>query len=137
MSTALGERRLSALNGRKGPVGVFSPLNDGGVSATKEQEMKAALLIASSVALAGCSTFKGDASQRRVTYACNYGPNLTVTYAQATARIESAEGTVTLKQRPAGSGFWFESVTHSLRGSGDDITYIDRQMAPRLCHAIK
>ena len=99
--------------------------------------MKTAFLIATSVVLAGCATFKGDATQRRVTYACNYGPSLTVTYAQATARVESADGTVTLKQRPSGSGFWFESVTHSLRGSGDEITYIDRQMAPKQCHAIK
>lgn len=99
--------------------------------------MKAAFLIATSVALAGCATFKGDATQRRVNYACNYGPNLTVTYAQATARVESADGTVTLNQRPSGSGFWFESATHSLRGVGDEITYIDRQMAPRECRAIK
>ena len=99
--------------------------------------MKAALLIGSSIVLAGCATFKGDASQRRVTYACNYGPNLTVTYAQATARVESADGTVTLNQRPSNSGFRFESATHSLRGVGDQIKYIDRQMAPKECRAIK
>ena len=107
------------------------------MSSTKDEEMKVALLIATSVALAGCATFKGDATQRRVTYACNYGPNLTVTFAQAMARVESADGTVTLEQRPSNSGFWFESVTHSLRGSGDEITYSDRQMAPRQCHEIK
>lgn len=99
--------------------------------------MKAALLIGTSVVLAGCATFEGDASQRRVTYACNYGPNLTVTYANATASVESADGTVTLNQRPSNSGFWFESVTHSLRGTGDEITYVDRQMAPKKCRAIK
>ena len=99
--------------------------------------MKAAFLIATSVILVGCATVEGDATQRRVTYACNYGPNLTVTYAQASARVESADGIVSLNQRPSGSGFWFESMTHSLRGVGDEITYIDRQMAPRQCHAIK
>ena len=99
--------------------------------------MKAAFLIAAFVALAGCTTFKSDPTQRRVTYACNYGPNLTVTYAQATARVESTDGTVTLNQRASSSGFRFESATHSLHGMGDEITYIDRQMAPKECRAIK
>ena len=97
--------------------------------------MKAAILIVASIVLAGCSTITGQPSERRVTYACNYGPNLTIVYSRATARIESADGTVTLQQRPAASGFWYESATHSLRGSGDEITYKDRQMAPRQCRA--
>ena len=97
--------------------------------------MKAAFLIVASAVLSGCSTVAGDASERRVVYACNYGPNLTVVYAQSVARIESAEGTVTLRRRASDSGFWYESATHSLRGSGDEITYKDRQMAPRQCHA--
>ena len=97
--------------------------------------MKAAFLIVASAVLAGCSTVAGDASERRVVYACNYGPNLTVVYARSVARIESAEGTVTLRQRPSGSGFWYESATHSLRGSGDEITYKDRQMALKQCRA--
>lgn len=98
--------------------------------------MKAAFLIFASAVLAGCSTFAGNASERRVIYACNYGPNLTVAYARSYARIESSDGTVTLRQRPSRSGFWYESATHSLKGSGDEITYIDRQMAPKLCRAI-
>lgn len=106
-----------------------------GVAATKELEMQAAFPIIASAILAGCSTIAGDASERRVVYECNYGPNLTVTYAQSVARIESVDGTVTLRQRPSSSGFWYESGTHSLRGSGDEITYVDRQMAPRLCRA--
>lgn len=100
--------------------------------------MKEAFLIiasAASMVLAGCSTITGHPSERRVTYACNYGPNLTVVYSRSTARIESDDGTVTLEQRPAASGFWYESATHSLRGSGEEITYIDRQMAPRQCRA--
>ena len=97
--------------------------------------MKAAVLIVTSAALAGCSTIASDAPERRVVYACNYGPNLTVAYAGSVARIESADGIVTLRQRPSGSGFWYESGTHSLRGSGDEITYTDRHMAPRQCRA--
>jgi membrane-bound inhibitor of C-type lysozyme len=97
--------------------------------------MKAAFLIAASAVLAGCSTIAGDAPERRVVYACNYGSNLTVVYAGSVARIESAEGIVTLRQRPSGSGFLYESATHSLRGSEAEITYKDRQMAPRQCRA--
>jgi len=97
--------------------------------------MRAAFLIVTLAVLAGCSTIAGDATERRVVYVCNYGPNLTVAYARSEARIESADGTVTLRQRTSGSGFWYESATHSLRGKGDEITYIDRQMAPRQCRA--
>ena len=95
------------------------------------------LIVASAAsALAGCSTITGQPSERRVTYACNYGPNLTVVYSRSTARIDSADGTVTLEQRPAASGFWYESATHSLRGSGNEISYKDRQMAPKQCRAM-
>ena len=97
--------------------------------------MKAAFLIVASAVLAGCSTIVDDASERRVVYACNYGPNLTVTYGRAFARIESADGTVTLRQRPSSPGLWYESATHSLQRSNDEIAYKDRQMAPRLCRA--
>ena len=97
--------------------------------------MKPALLIISLSVLAGCATTGGKASERHVTYACNSGPNLVITYGPYTASIESSEGTVTLRQRPSSSGFWYESATHSLRVNGNDITYKDRQMAPRQCHA--
>ena len=97
--------------------------------------MKAALLMVALAALAGCATTAGDPAERRVEYACNYGPKLTVVYAPSVARIESADGVVTLQQRPSGSGFWYESGTHSLRGKGDEITYVDRQMAPKVCRA--
>ena len=98
--------------------------------------MKSFLLIGTSAFLAGCATLGGTPNERRVTYACNYGPNLTIVYAPSVARIESADGMVTLDQRPSGSGFLYESVTHTLRGKGNDIRYTDRQMAPRECRAI-
>jgi membrane-bound inhibitor of C-type lysozyme len=102
-------------------------------SSTKDPKMKASFLIVPAAILAGCATITGKATERRVVYACNYGPNLTVTYAPSVARIQSADGTVTLRQRSSASGFWYESATHSLRGSDREITYKDRQMAPRLC----
>ena len=97
--------------------------------------MKALILIGILAVLAGCATVGGDATERRVTYACNYGPPLTVAYGRSVARIESPEGTVTLQQKPAASGFWYQSATHSLRGKGNEITYVDRQMAPKRCVA--
>jgi membrane-bound inhibitor of C-type lysozyme len=97
--------------------------------------MKALQLIAASALLAACATITGKGGERRVTYACNYGPDLTITYAGSDARIQSEDGMVTLPQRPSGSGFWYESATHSLRGKGREITYLDRQMAPKQCLA--
>ena len=97
--------------------------------------MKPTLLIVSLSVLAGCATIGGNATERHVTYACNYGSNLIITYGPYTASIENSDGTVTLRQRPSSSGFWYESATHSLRVNGDDITYKDRQMASRTCHA--
>ena len=109
-----------------------------GLAATKGRKLKTAFLTIASAAaavLAGCSTITGHPSERQLVYACNYGPNLTVTYGRSFARIESADGIVTLRQRPSSSGLWYESATHSLRISGDEITYIDRQMAPKRCRA--
>ena len=98
--------------------------------------MKLALLIFSFAVLSGCATSGRNGSERHVNYRCNYGPNLIITYGPYSARIESSDGMVTLRQRPSSFGFWYESATHSLRVNGEDITYKDRQMAPRQCHAI-
>ena len=97
--------------------------------------MKAALLFATLAVLAGCSTVS-DRVPGRVTYACNYGPDLSIDYGPNVANIESPDGTVTLRLRSSSSGFWYESATHSLHVNGDNITYKDRQMAPRKCHAV-
>jgi len=97
--------------------------------------MKLPFLIVIPVILAGCTTTPPSATERRVEYVCNYGPNLTVTYAHGMARIDGPNETVTLRQRPSSSGFRFESATHSLQGVGDHITYKDRQMAPKTCQA--
>lgn len=75
-------------------------------------------------------------AERRVTYTCDRGPGVTVVYAGDSARIESADGgSVTLAQRPAGSGSWYESPTHSIRGKGDEITYTVGRMVPMTCRA--
>ena len=96
--------------------------------------MKSAILFIPLAALTGCSTVSVKAPGR-VTYACNYGPDLSIDYGPNVANIESPDGIVTLRQRSSSSGFWYESATHSLRVNGDNITYKDRQMAPRQCHA--
>ena len=98
--------------------------------------MKASLLLVPAAVLTGCATLGLGDAERSITYACNYGPNLTITYAGAEARIESEDGMVSLRQRPSAAGFWYESATHSLRGSRQQITYVDRQMAPRQCRAV-
>lgn len=87
---------------------------------------------------AGCMSMDdgGGAMERRVSYSCDRGPGVMVVYTGDSARIESADGqSVTLTQRPAGSGFWYESATHSIRGKGDEITYTVGRMAPMTCTA--
>lgn len=89
--------------------------------------------------LSGCAMFSGvpHSGERRVDYICNYGSDLTVIFAGNAARIESKDGSVTLQQRQSASGFWYESATHSLKGSLARVTYRDRQMAPRECRAAR
>lgn len=96
--------------------------------------MKSAVLFIPLAVQAGCSTISSKAPGR-VAYARNYGPDLSIDYGSYVANIESPEVIVTRRQRSSSSEFWYESATHSLRVNGDNITYKDRQMAPRQCHA--
>lgn len=84
------------------------------------------------LALAACATTGEPA--RTVSYRCDRGPALTIEYKGDTARIISADGRgVTMPQRETGSGFWYQSATHSIRGKGDELTYTIGRMAPMNC----
>lgn len=88
-----------------------------------------------SLGLGACAT-AAPGGDRRVTYACDRGPGLTVVYTEGAARIEGADGqAIVLPQRPSGSGFWYETPTHSLRGKGDEVTYTVGRMVPMTCKA--
>lgn len=76
------------------------------------------------------------AAERTVRYRCGNGPALVVAFAGETARIVEGNGAgAELRQRPAASGFWYETGPRSLRGKGDEITYTVGRMAPIVCQA--
>jgi len=76
------------------------------------------------------------AAERTVRYTCTNGPALVIAYAGETARIVEGNGAgAELRQRPAASGFWYETGPRSLRGKGDEVTYTVGRMAPITCRA--
>jgi len=100
--------------------------------------MRFALVLSMAAGLAGCASSddRTAATERRVTYTCDRGPGMTVVFGQNEARIEGADGQViVLLQRVSGSGIWYETPTHSLRGKGDEMTYTIGRMAPMQCRA--
>lgn len=91
------------------------------------------LLAAGVAGLGGCMTM-GD-EERRVLYACDRGPEITVIYAGDAARVIEAGGEFTLQREATGSGFSYISATRSIRGKGDEISYAIGRMAPTTCRA--
>lgn len=94
------------------------------------------------ILVAGCATTAPATAppapeERRVTYGCDRGPDLTVVYAEGQASIIGSDGTaaIVLPQKPAASGVWYETATHSIRGKGDEVTYTVGRMAPMTCKA--
>jgi membrane-bound inhibitor of C-type lysozyme len=90
--------------------------------------------------LAACVTDSGGggAAERRVIFECDRGPEIVVVFAGDVARIESETGPpIVMQQRVSGSGFWYESGTHSIRGKGEEITYTIGRMAPMTCTAMR
>ena len=94
------------------------------------------------ILVAGCATTAPATAppapeEHRVTYGCDRGPDLTVVYAEGQASIIGSDGTaaIVLPQKPAASGVWYETATHSIRGKGDEVTYTVGRMAPMTCKA--
>lgn len=86
------------------------------------------------ILLGGCATTAEPV--RTVSYTCDRGPALTIEYHGETARIVSADGRgVVMQQRETGSGFWYQSATHAIRGKGDELSYTIGRMAPMICRA--
>jgi membrane-bound inhibitor of C-type lysozyme len=99
-----------------------------------------AAAIATVVTVSACATpsTRPASEERRVSFDCGDHPGITVIFADNEARILSADGPpIVLPQRPSGSGIWYETPTHSLRGQGDEITYTIGRMVPIQCRAIR
>ncbi len=109
----------------------------GAFRATKGTAMKLLSMMAVTAGLSACATTADPQGERRMSYACERGPEMTVVYTGDTARIVDADGgeELTLPRRPAGSGFLYETARHSIRGKGDEIVYTVGRMAPMRCKA--
>jgi len=85
--------------------------------------------------LAGCKHRPPAMTEMRVTYACDRAPGMIVEYSGKTARIltPASDAVIELHRKPTGSGFWYESPTHSIRGKGKAITYSVGRMVPMKC----
>jgi len=91
------------------------------------------LFVLAAVALAGCASITGS-TERRITYACERGADLVVVFDDGAARIVNPDGTeIVLPSRETGSGFLYETPTHSLRGQGTEAVYTIGRMAPNRC----
>lgn len=98
--------------------------------------MKMLLIGLAAVSLVGCATHPSGsaATERRVSYSCEGGPDLTVVYAENVARVEQPDGsTVELPSQVTGSGFAYGTPMHTLRGKGTELTYTVGRMVPRQC----
>lgn len=81
--------------------------------------------------LGGCMS--GGSSQN-VRYRCDDGRQVSVMFLGGVARVFDGGGPpVVLDRRRARNGFWYESATHSIRGSGRTMTYTIGRMAPLHC----
>lgn len=96
------------------------------------------LLPVTDLLLSACKSTPEAMTDKRVAYACDRAPGIIVIYAGDTARIvgPGSNEEILLQRRPSGSGFWFESPTHSVRGKGKQITYTVGRMVPMTCTAL-
>ena len=91
------------------------------------------LLVLAAAALAGCASMSGP-DERRVTFSCEHGSDLIVVFGDDAARIVNPDGSeIVLPSRETGSGFLYETPTHSLRGQGTEAIYTIGRMAPIRC----
>lgn len=99
--------------------------------------MRSLVPIVALALLPGCKATPEAMNDKRVTYACDRAPGIIVVYSGDTARIVTpgSEDDVVLQRAPSGSGFAYESPTHSIRGKGKTITYTVGRMVPMTCTA--
>lgn len=72
---------------------------------------------------------------RRVQYDCD-GVGLTVAFQSGSADLTWSDGRDVLTQRPAASGFWYESSRNSIRGK-DELTWTQDGRPARSCKELR
>ena len=110
-----------------------------GADTLTQPRMKASAPVLAALALAACTTDDGGAgAERRVVYQCDRGDEIVVVFAGDVARIESPTSPPIVMQRgQAASGFLFESGTHSIRGTEQQVSYAIGRMVPMTCTALR
>jgi membrane-bound inhibitor of C-type lysozyme len=94
--------------------------------------MKSVPSLATLLMLGACASTPAE-DARTVTFTCDRGPPLVVTFGDETASIASPEGPIVLPQQPSGSGFAYGTPQRQLRGKGREVTYTVGRMVPVIC----
>lgn len=91
------------------------------------------LAFAAAALVGGCMAGSSGGSVR---YSCD-GRQVSVVFSGGVARVFDGPGSpFVLDRRRARNGFWYESATRSIRGSGRTMTYTIGRMAPMHCRKI-
>lgn len=70
-------------------------------------------------------------------YACEGGVQLQVRFVRNAAWVTMPDGsTIELPQRPSGSGFWYGTPRHALRGKGREAQWTVGRAMPLQCLAL-
>lgn len=94
-------------------------------------------LLVAALMLSGCATTESE-TDAEVSFSCERDRAISVIFGDGSARVRDAGGLdVRLPQRPAASGFLYQSATHSIRGKGDALTYTIGRMAPMECTRVR
>lgn len=103
--------------------------------------MKRSLVLCAALAAlaAGCASTSGGNpgtgadAPRKVTFLCDGGQNIDVTFTGGKAALDTGSASATLTQQPAGSGFSYAGGGHQLRGKGHELTWTDASGVTRNC----
>lgn len=94
-------------------------------------------LLACGLLLGGCMTAATEGADE-VRFSCERDRTISVIFSEGSARVRDQAGLdVTLPQSRTGSGFLYESATHSIRGKGDDLTFTIGRMTPMACTRVR
>ena len=78
------------------------------------------------------------AAAKSVTYACDDGSRISVTYVNQIAALRDPTGlVVTMSQHRSRSGLWYEGQGQALRDAGNAVTWKPAGGDPIACHAVE
>lgn len=76
--------------------------------------------------------------ERAARFACADGSTLIVRFENNQAQVTTSSGNdLVLPEQPSGSGFWYSSGQHELRGKGDEATWSVANQKTTNCKVVK